>query len=49
MGDHSEQSFKDTQDYIEALSYEPSTKEEWLLDQTEKFCQDQALFNAISK
>ena len=49
MEDHSEQSFKDTQDYIEALSYDSSTKEEWLLDQTEKFCQDQALFNAISK
>lgn len=49
MSDHTEQSFKDTQDYINALSYDPSTKEEWLLNQTEKFCQDQALFNAISK
>jgi len=49
MADHTEQSFKETQEYIEALIFDSSTKEEWLLDQTEKFCQDQALFNAISK
>jgi replicative DNA helicase len=46
--DHTEESFKQTSDYIQDLSIDEQTKEAWLLDQTEKFCQDKALFNAIS-
>jgi replicative DNA helicase len=47
--DLNEHQFKDSTNTIEDLSSDPNTKITWLLDQTEKFCQDQALFNAISK
>jgi replicative DNA helicase len=33
-------------DYVGTLSTEP-TNEEWLLDNTEKFCKDRAVYNAI--
>lgn len=46
--DHTEQTFKETEACIAALSRDEDTREQWLLDKTEKFCQDQALFNAIS-
>lgn len=32
---------------IEELEPAPSKDEQWLLDQTEKFCQDKAIYNAI--
>jgi len=32
---------------IDELSYDDKNTEEWLLDKTEKFCQDKALYNAI--
>ena len=33
--------------YIETLEVDPSTQSDWLLNQTEKFCQDKAIHNAI--
>lgn len=41
-----ETSFKECKDIIEKLEAEDS-KIDWLLDQTEKFCQDKAIYNAI--
>jgi replicative DNA helicase len=45
----SETSFKEANDIIEGLSLDNKTSLSWLVEHTEKFCQDQALFNAISK
>ncbi len=45
----SETSFKEANDIIEGLSLDNKTSLPWLVEHTEKFCQDQALFNAISK
>ena len=32
---------------IEGLEYDPKTDLEWIVDKTEKFCQDKAVFNAV--
>ena len=32
---------------IESLEYDPKTDIEWIVDKTEKFCQDKAVFNAV--
>jgi len=45
----SETSFKEANDIIQGLSLDNKTSLSWLVEHTEKFCQDQALFNAISK
>lgn len=45
----SEYDFKNTLTVINELQNNSDTDINWLIDQTEKFCQDQALFNAISK
>ena len=45
--DLNEHQFKDSTNIIENLSSDPSTKITWLLDQTEKFCQDQALGGSV--
>ena len=42
-----EQTFKEVANNINELSTEKETKIEWLLDQTEKFCQEKAVYNAI--
>jgi len=42
-----EQLFKEAKDSIDNLSRDDETKLDWLLDQTEKFCQDKAIYNAI--
>lgn len=42
----SEAIFKDSKELIDNLSFE-ETKIEWLLDSTEKFCQEKAVYNAI--
>ena len=42
----SETTFQQCKDIIEKLQQEDS-KIDWLLDQTEKFCQDKAIYNAI--
>lgn len=39
--------FKACKNYIETLDVDTETKLDWLLDQTEKFCQDKAIYNAI--
>lgn len=41
--------FKSCVSLIDSLDYDPLTKKEWLIDETEKFCQDKALFNAVRK
>ena len=41
-----DQTFKQAKEVIESLSAE-ETKLDWLLDQTEKFCQEKAIYNGI--
>ena len=43
----SEDTFKNCKELISGLTHDKSTKIDWLLDQTEKFCQDKAVYNAI--
>ena len=42
-----EETFKNSKELINGLQYDPETQIDWLLDQTEKFCQDKAVYNAI--
>jgi len=42
-----EETFKNARDMISAFTQDKDTKIDWLLDQTEKFCQDKAIYNAI--
>lgn len=44
-----EQTFKTCKGVIETIEVDDKTKIEWLLDQTEKFCQEKAVYNAIMK
>lgn len=43
----SEEQFKTVTETINSLSYDTKNDEQWLVDKTEKFCQDRALYNAI--
>jgi archaellum biogenesis ATPase FlaH len=43
----SEETFKSSKELISGLAYDTETQIDWLLDQTEKFCQDKAIYNAI--
>jgi replicative DNA helicase len=43
----SEDQFNESKTYVEHLHYDADTQLEWLLDNTEKFCQDKAIYNAI--
>lgn len=43
----SEDQYKEVQRLIQEAEIDPVTNFDWLVDQTEKFCQDQSLFNAI--
>jgi len=43
----SEEQFSDSKKYVEHLHTDGDTQIEWLLDNTEKFCQDRAIYNAI--
>ena len=43
----SESTFKDANDLIEAFEHDPLTNKDWLLENTEKFCQQQAIKNAL--
>lgn len=45
--DLNEKAFNDTRELISSLEADASTKLDWLRDQTEKFCQDRAIFQAI--
>lgn len=47
--DISEQTFNDGQTLLSELKRDEKTSIDWLIEHTEKFCQDQALFNALSK
>jgi hypothetical protein len=44
-----DQTFKDSKEVIAGLEADSNTQLDWLLDQTEKFCQDKALYLAIMK
>ncbi len=41
--------YKSITDTIEQLSYDEANSLEWLLDKTEKFCQDKAIYNAVRR
>ena len=43
----SEDTFKTAKNDIETFAYDEKTNIEWLLNQTEQFCQDKAIYNAI--
>lgn len=47
--DLNESLFKEVSDVIKSLSIDESTNQEWLVAETEKFCQDKDLFNSIRK
>jgi len=42
-----EQTFKEVSESIQKLEKHEESNIDWLLDQTEKFCQDKAIYNAI--
>ena len=42
-----EEQFKQTKEQIENLSFDEKTDMDWLLDNTEKFCQDKEIHNAL--
>lgn len=45
--DLNEDNFKKAIEKIDGLEHDPKTNLEWLTDETEKFCQDRALYNAV--
>lgn len=47
--DLSEEQFNACRSYVETVTLDSNTQLDWLLDQTEKFCQDKAIYNAIMK
>ena len=42
-----ENQFKDSVEVIKSIALEDKTNKEWLLDETERFCKDKAIYNAI--
>ena len=44
-----EQQASDAERMISGLAYDKATDDEWLFDQTEKFCQDKAVYNAVKE
>ena len=42
-----EDEFKTTRDYLETLKADLTTSVDWLCDETEKFCQERSIYNAI--
>lgn len=44
-----EDSFKKCKDIVQEIQKDENSKLDWLLDQTEKWCQERALYNAIMK
>jgi len=42
-----EQTFKDVRQLVSELSIDETTNLDWLVDKTEEFCQEKALFNAL--
>lgn len=47
--DMNEQSFKDVNANIDDLKIDKNTNQEWLIKETEKFCQDKDLYNSIRR
>lgn len=47
--DLNESSYKEVSQVIDSLSVDKDTNQEWLVDETEKFCQDKDLYNSIRK
>jgi archaellum biogenesis ATPase FlaH len=47
--DLNEQSFKDVNTNIDELKVDTKTDQEWLIKETEKFCQDKDLYNSIRR
>lgn len=43
----SEGSYRDALEYVSKLEFDNTTEMDWIVDQTEKFCKDKALYNAI--
>ena len=44
-----EQQYKEVQSLVKTLTATEDTNQEWLVDETEKFCKDKAVYNAILK
>jgi replicative DNA helicase len=42
-----EEIYKNTKETINSFDFDPGTELEWLIDKTEKFCQEKAVYNAI--
>lgn len=42
-----EQTFEKSKEYIKNIEFDETTQFDWLVDNTEKFCQEKALYNAI--
>lgn len=47
QGGLNEDSYKDTKSFIEELDRDTETNEDWLLENTEKYCQERAVYNAL--
>lgn len=47
--DLNEQTYKEICKVVDELACDKDTNQEWLLDETEKFCQDKDLYNSIRK
>jgi hypothetical protein len=47
--DLNEEQFKEMKKLLSQLKVDEKTNQEWLLNETEKFCQDKDLYNAIRK
>ena len=46
-GNLNEERYKQVTATLESLSYDEKTDQTWLIDTTEKFCQDKAIYNAV--
>jgi archaellum biogenesis ATPase FlaH len=44
-----EERFKKISSFIDELDWDEKTDQTWLVDKTEKFCQDKAIYNAVRK
>lgn len=42
-----EEQYKQVTNLIDGLEYDNKTDDDWLVDKTEKFCQDKAIYNAV--
>lgn len=47
--DLNEERFKKVIQTVDSLTTDPNTNQEWLIEQTEKFCQDKDLYNSIRR